>query len=97
MIRAYEALYIVNPDLADEQIDAVSERYKKVVEQHGGEIENINRWEKRRLAYEVKGFREGIYVQMNFKSDFNAESELNRLLKNGEEVLRHIIVNMEEK
>lgn len=97
MIRSYETVYIVHPELSEEQVTEIAEKYKKVVEDAGGEVESINRWEKRRLAYEVKGLREGIYVLMNFKSDPNVESELNRRLKLGDDVLRHIIVRTDEE
>jgi len=96
MVRPYEALYIVHPDLSDEEIATITDKYKRVVEEQGGEVESINRWEKRRLAYEVKGQREGIYVLMNFKSEVKAAAELNRLLKIGDDVLRHMIVRLDE-
>ena len=96
MIRPYEALYIVHPELSDEEITPVTEKYKQVVEEQGGEVESVNRWEKRRLAYEIKGQKEGIYVLMNFKSEAKATSELDRLLKIGDNVLRHIIVRTDE-
>jgi len=96
MVRPYEALYIVRPDLSDEEITTITDRYKQVVEEQSGEVESINRWEKRRLAYEVKGQREGIYVLMNFKSEAKAATELSRLLKIGDDVLRHIIVRLDE-
>ena len=97
MVRPYEALYIVHPELSDEDISSITEKYKQVVEEHGGEVESINRWEKRRLAYEVKGQREGIYVLMNFKSEPSVSTELDRLFKIAEGVLRHIIVRTDEQ
>lgn len=97
MVRPYEALYIVHPELSDEDITAITEKYKKVIEDQGGEVEGINRWEKRRLAYDIKGQGEGIYVLMNFKSEAKASSELDRLMKIADDVLRHIIVRLDEK
>ena len=97
MVRPYEALYIVRPDLSDEEVSATMEKYKQVVEEQGGEVESVNRWEKRYLAYDVKGQREGIYVLMSFKSEAKAAAELSRLLKIGDNVLRHIIVRLDEE
>ena len=97
MVRPYEALYIVHPDLPDEEVSATMEKYKQVVEEQGGEVESVNRWEKRYLAYDVKGQREGIYVLMSFKSEAKAAAELSRLLKIGDNVLRHIIVRLDEE
>jgi small subunit ribosomal protein S6 len=97
MVRSYEALYIVHPERSDEESDAIMEKYKQVAESQGAEVESVNRWEKRRLAYEVKGMREGIYVLMNFKSEAKAATELDRLFKIADDVMRHIIVRTDEE
>lgn len=97
MVRPYEALYIVDPDLSDEDITSITDRYKSVVEEQGGEVEGINRWEKRRLAYEVKDRVEGIYVLMTFKGEHKVEMELDRLMRIADDVLRHLIVRLDEK
>ncbi len=97
MVRPYEALYVVHPELQDEEITPISEKYKQVVESQDGEVESINRWEKRRLAYEVKGQREGIYVLMNFKGESKAAAELDRVFRISEDVLRHLIVRRDEQ
>jgi len=97
MVRPYEALYIVPPELSDEDITAVTEKYKKAVEDQGGEVESVNRWEKRRLAYPIKGQNEGIYVLMTFKGEAKVEAELGRLLRIADEVLRHLIVRLDEE
>lgn len=97
MIRPYEALYIIHPDLSEEDVTSTMEKYKEVVETEGGEVESVNRWEKRRLAYEIKGQKEGIYVLMNYKAEAKVSTELDRLLKITENVLRHIIVRLDEK
>ena len=97
MVRPYEALYIVDPDLSDEDITSITDRYKSVVEEQGGEVEGINRWEKRRLAYEVKDRVEGIYVLMTFKGEHKVEAELDRLMRIADDVLRHLIVRLDEK
>lgn len=96
MVRAYEALYIVDPDRSDEEITEITDKYKKVVEDQGAEVDSTNRWEKRRLAYQIKDRDEGIYVLMTFKGEAKVEAELNRLLGIADDVLRHIIVRLEE-
>ena len=97
MVRPYEVLYILDPDLSDEDITSTTEKYKSVVEEQGGEVENVNRWDKRRLAYEVKGRVEGIYVLMNFSGENKVQAELDRLMKIADDVIRHIIVRRDEK
>jgi small subunit ribosomal protein S6 len=96
VVRPYEALYIVHPELTDEQITAIMEKYKGTIETQGGEVESVNKWDKRRLAYEVKGQMEGIYILMLFKSEPAASAELDRLLKIADDVIRHIIIRRDE-
>ncbi|MHB0997814.1 MAG: 30S ribosomal protein S6 [Armatimonadota bacterium] len=96
MVRAYEALYIVHPELQDEAVTSSMEKYKSIIEEQGGEVQDVNRWEKRRLAYEVKGQREGIYVLMNFKAEAKVATELDRRFKIADDVIRHIIVRSDE-
>ena len=62
----------------------------------GGEIENIDEWGKRRLAYPIQDFREGYYVLMNFKADPQLPSELERNYKITDEVIRYIIIRDDE-
>lgn len=96
MVRSYEALYIVHPDLLEENVLPIMEKYKVIIEEQGGEVSDVNRWEKRRLAYEVKGLREGIYILMNFKAESKAATELDRRFKIADDVMRHIIVRTDE-
>jgi small subunit ribosomal protein S6 len=97
MIRPYEALYIVPPELSDEDITAITEKYKKAAEDQGGEVESVNRWDKRRLAYDIKGYGEGIYVLMTFKGEPKVGVELDRVFRIADEVIRHLIVRLDEK
>ena len=97
MVRPYEALYIVPPELSDEDITAITEKYKKAAEDQGGEVESVNRWDKRRLAYDIKGHGEGIYVLMTFKGEPKVEVELDRVFRIADEVIRHLIVRLDEK
>ena len=95
-IRDYEAVYIVDPTLDNEQLQPIIEKYRQVVADNGGEVVSAAVWEKRRLAYEVKGRTEGIYIVMKFKGEPTTASELERLMKLAEDVLRHLIIRDEE-
>ena len=64
--RNYESLYIVDAALTDEQVNSIAEKYASLVTGLGAEVQAAGRWDKRRLAYEVKGRREGIYILMYF-------------------------------
>lgn len=97
-MRHYEAMYIVDPDTSDENLEPIIERYKKVIVDAGGEVSDASRWEKgrRQLAYEVKKKREGTYILMQFVSDGEAPKELDRLFRISDEVIRHLIVRQDE-
>ena len=87
-LRSYEALYIVDPKLADADIEQVIQRLNKVVTDAGGEISRSEIWERRRLAYEVAGRREGIYCIMYIDAPAEVPKELYRQFVIMEPVLR---------
>lgn len=94
-MRKYEAMYILKPTLEEEAIDAAITRFEEVVKNSGGENVKIDRWGKRRLAYEVDGINEGFYVLMNFASESAAAQELERLLKINDDIVRHLVLRSE--
>ncbi|HET6386484.1 MAG TPA: 30S ribosomal protein S6 [Armatimonadota bacterium] len=96
MVRNYEALYILDPLLTEEETTEQIDRFSQFVETHGGSVENAARWEKRKLAYEIKGRREGSYILMTFKGGANLPSELDRAFKLSEPVLRGLITKVEQ-
>lgn len=96
-MRKYEVMYIVRPNLEEEATKALMERFQYVVTEQGGEVAELKEMGKRRLAYEINDFREGFYVLMIFKAEPAVVHELDRLLRINEDVMRHIVVNLEEK
>jgi small subunit ribosomal protein S6 len=96
--RKYEAIYIIKPDSADDKINATIQRYRKVVEKAGGVVEKTGVWERRKLAYEIKGYNEGIYVLLHFTGEASVESELRRVfqISTGEDQIRYMIVKPED-
>lgn len=88
-MRKYEALYIVRPSLDDNEVQAIADRFKGVVEQHGGVVENAGKWDRRKLAYEVAGMKEANYIIMHFDADAKVPSELNRQMRISDDVVRH--------
>ncbi len=90
-MRTYEVLFIVRPDYEEEQISSVIARYKDVIANDQGVVTTAEKWAKRRLAYEVAGFREGLYIIMTFEGTPDIAAELDRLMKIDQEVLRHMI------
>ena len=90
--KKYEALYIVRPDLSDADVQKIADRYKGVVETNGGTVESAEKWgDKRKLAYEINGLKEGNYILMFFEAGPKVPAELSRLLGISDDVVRHRI------
>ncbi len=95
-MREYECLYILTPQLDDEQIEPLTEKIRQVITDNSGEVLSVNLWGKRRLAYEINHVREGIYVQLRFNGEVVTPNELDRALRFSEHVMRHLIVRADE-
>lgn len=95
-MRPYELMYILHPDLEEEAIEALVNRFRDLVTNEGGEVIKLDRWGKRRLAYEINRVRDGFYVVMKFKARTETADELNRVLKITDGVLRHIITREDQ-
>jgi len=87
----YEVLYILKPNLSEEETAALVERFKGVVE-NGGNVTEIDQWGKRRLAYPINDLMEGYYVLMTFTAPAELPRELDRLLRINDGVMRSMIV-----
>lgn len=94
-MRKYEVVFVHRPDLDEEKSTALIERFKDLIETHGGEVLKIDKWGKRRLAYEVKDLREGVYIIVQMNAEPKVATELDRVFKITDEVLRHIIVRQD--
>jgi small subunit ribosomal protein S6 len=94
--QPYEAVYILDPDLGDERISAITAKYRQIVENGGGTLEKTDVWERRRLAYEIKGRTEGIYVVMQFRSKPAVEAELRRIFQISEDQIRFLIIRRDD-
>lgn len=94
--RKYEAFYIVRPELGDGEIKAIAEKFKGVVEKEGGEVSEAGLWDKRKLAYEVNGLKEGNYILMNFEASSQVPKELDRQMRISDDVVRHRIFLQED-
>lgn len=91
----YEAVYILKPDLSEEQIAALVEKFKAVVEANGT-VTEVDEWGKRRLAYPINDMTEGYYVLMTFSSKPEFPRELDRILRITDGVMRSLIVCTDE-
>lgn len=96
MLRNYETMYIVKPTLDDEAVETVTKKFDDQIAGVGGEVEKTEKRGRKRLAYEVKDFKDGFYVLTDFKADPSQIKELERLIKLNEDVIRHVIIRKEE-
>lgn len=94
-MRKYETIFVAQPSLDDEAVKALIEKFKGVIENGGGTVENVDFWGKRRLAYEINKVNEGFYTLMNFTADAELPKELDRVFRITDGVIRHIIVKEE--
>jgi len=95
-VRRYEMVFIIRPDLEEDALEAVIAKVRSLAENNGAEVTKLDKWGKRRLAYEIKHVRDGFYVVMNFNGEPEAAAEIDRVLKISDEILRHIIVREDE-
>jgi len=96
MTTDYEVTYIVRPTLEEAEVDARVDAIAAQLKAGGGEPGEIEKMGKRRLAYEIDDVREGYYVVMKFKSDAAQAKELERLLRLNEDVMRQLLINLND-
>ncbi len=94
----YEMTYILRPQLEEADIATRITGIADMLRNNGGEIVGeIEQMGKRRLAYEIDDVREGFYVVMKFKGDASQAKELERLMRLNEDVMRHILIRLDEE
>jgi len=94
--REYELVYIVAPTASDEDVEALQTQVADLVKEFGGTVENTDVWGRRKLAYEIGHFTEGIYVVQLLDGPGEMIGELGRRLRVRDQVLRHLIVRVDE-
>ena len=90
-MKNYELVYVVRPNAEDEVKEAVLNKVQEV-NSANGEVEKVDTWGNKKLAYQIAKFSEGFYVLVNFKASADLPKELDRNLKINENVIRHMIV-----
>ena len=87
----YESIFILDPSLSEEDTQALVGKFKSLVEENGTML-SVEEWGKRRLAYPINDYTEGFYTLMTFTSKPDFPTELTRIYKITDGVMRHIIV-----
>jgi small subunit ribosomal protein S6 len=95
--RQYELIYILPPETTEQQAGELHEQVAQTVARLSGIIEKTENWGRRRLAYEIGHFKEGVYVLEVISGSGELMKELDRRLKVIDQVLRHMIVRVDEE
>jgi small subunit ribosomal protein S6 len=95
--RTYELVYIVSPDATDEQIAAIHTQVEQTSQKMGGTLVKTDNWGRRKLAYEIQHHKEGTYVLEVLEGGGELMKELDRRLKVVDQVIRHLIVRVDEE
>ena len=95
-MRDYELVMIVSPEVADESVSATVERVQEFIAEQGGQVKEVTPWGRRRLAYNIEHFQEGSYVVAQLNLDPERVRALEENLKLSTDVIRHLVVRLEE-
>jgi small subunit ribosomal protein S6 len=97
MDRLYEVMFIVRPDVVDEELDKLIAGFEGTVTSGGGVIKNSEKMGRRKLAYTVRKFNDGNYVLLTIEANGVVVAELERRLRVTEPVIKFITVRMDEE
>lgn len=96
-MRNYELSVVLFSTLSEEEKVATLEKVKELITRFGGEITNVDDWGKRKLAYEIEKQREGFYYFIQFQAEATTPAEIESRVRIMEQVLRYLIVSLEDK
>lgn len=91
MVNKYETIFIINNEVGEENVKALVEKFKGLLET-SAQLENIDEWGKRKLAYPIDDITDGYYVLANFSADTNFPRELERIYKITDGILKYIVI-----
>ena len=91
----YETMYILRPDIAEEEVTNHIEKYNKTLENNGGKVLDSQMRGKRRLAYPIAKHREGIYVQLSHQGDGQHIAKIEKAMRLSEDVIRYLTIKQE--
>jgi small subunit ribosomal protein S6 len=97
MSRLYEAMFIVRPDVVEEEVDKLIAGFTASVTNGGGVVKNVDKMGRRKLAYIVRKFNDGNYVLMTIEAGGAVVAELERRLRVSEPVIKFITVRIDEE
>jgi small subunit ribosomal protein S6 len=96
-VRQYELIYITPPETTEEALAELHQQVQAVVDRFSGTIEKTENWGRRKLAYEIAGHRDGVYVLEVINGPAALTAELDRRLRVFDNVIRHMVVRVDEE
>ena len=97
MKSKYEIGYVLDPEVSDEDVKKVTDSILGIIKKAAGEVENVDEWGRRPLAYPIQKHNEGIFTFINTDVDGSVISSIERRLKLSEEVMRFIVLRLDDK
>src|SRR5919106_5314142 len=97
MNRKYELVYVISPDVSDDQVNELHTQIDAIVQRMGGQIEKTDNWGRRKLAYEIGRHKEGTYVLEVINGGGELMKEIERRLKVSDLVIRQLTVRVDEE
>jgi small subunit ribosomal protein S6 len=91
----YEHVFLARQDVSTQQVEAISEQYKAVIEGNGGSVKKVENWGLRALAYRLKKNRKAHYVLFNIDAPHAAVAEMERQMSLSEDILRFMTIRVE--
>ncbi len=95
MLNKYESIFIINSELGEDSTKAIVEKFKGLLES-SAQLESIDEWGKRKLAYPIDDINEGYYVMLNFSAEPEFPRELERIYKITEGVLKYLVIKKDK-
>lgn len=97
MSNKYELMYILRPDLSEDQVGDAVTKYQDYLSETGAENLEVQVKGKRRLAYPVGKYLDGIYVQMNYEADGSQNAPLERMMRLSEDAIRYLTIKLKKR
>jgi len=95
-MHEYESIFVLHPDVSDAQVDVEVEKIREFLTSRHGEVTEIQKWGRRKLAYEIAKNREGIYTLIRFNAEPGLPAELDRRYRLNESMIRFLTVLYEK-
>ena len=94
--RTYESVVIINAALEDEQVETTISRMQETITTHGGELIELDKWGRKRLAYPIKKAKSGYYVVLRFNATTDLVATLERNYRLDENVIRYLTIQLDK-